>query len=850
MDIVNSFEIDNEKLYYYDITKITNSSKKLKNLPIVLKILLEANLRKAKDAIEFNKIVNIFSNRMNSQINFYPSRIIMKDFTGIPTLIELASVRDYLKNQNKEVDKINPQIMFDLVLDDTIDLYSNDEKNQEVNISKEHDFNKQRYEFVKWAQGVFSNFRVVPPGSGICHQVNLEYLSTILHVEKQDDSFILYPETIVATDSKTAMINSLGVLGWGIEQTQAQATVLGLPISLNLPKVVGVNITGKLKEGINSSDLVFTLTKLLKEHNVSGKLVEFYGEGLKYLTLEDRSIISNLAPEYEAISSFFAIDDKTISYFENTRDSEDYSKLIKTYLQKQGLFYNNEVLDYDEIVNLDLSILEPIILGPKRVQDRVDISSLKKSIILNSTDEVKDLDIVFSAITSCELNSNPYLLIHASLVAKKALEFGLKIDKNIKTFFDPGLLLVKDYLEKLGLLHYLEDIGFNITAYGCPTSYNDFINLDVNIESDIKNNNLNVCSVSSGQKNFDKRVHPLIKSNYLMTPSLVLIYSLIGTMKYDLLEDVIGVIDDKDIYLKDLWPSSKIVGEYLQELDSILYKEIYKDIFKGNESWRKLIVDKNSTYTWNTNSNVIQPSKFYEEMTLEKIEINKAGVLALLGDSISSEYLSGRGQIALYSPCAKYLESKGVKSYEYFTFESRYTNAQVMKRATLDNSRLQNLMVSKEGSYTMDYELNEIVSIYEKAESFKEQNRDFVILAGADFGVGVSRTWASKGIKLLGVKTIIAKSFDEEYRKNLITYGVLPLEFIDDDIQSLKLKGHENITILCEEIKADSKILVTIHKKDVDIEIELKCRLDNELEVKHYKNGGTLSYLLKNIQES
>ncbi len=847
MDIINSFEIESETFYYYDISKVINSSKKLKNLPIVLKILLEANLRKAKDSIEFNKIVNIFSNRMNSQINFYPSRIIMQDFTGIPSLIDLASMRDVIKEQGLDVLKINPQIMIDLVIDNSLNL-DNKEDKSEIDIDKEYEQNHEKYEFIKWAQNAFSNFRVIPPGSGICHQVNLEYLSTILHVENKEDKFFLYPETIAVTDFHKTMINSLGVLGWGISGVDAQSVILGLPIALNLPKVVGISVHGELKEGVTSSDLVLTLIKVLKENNIDGKLVEFYGEGLKVLTLEDRSTISNLAPEYNASCSFFAIDDKTISYFNKTRDNDDYSKLIKVYLEKQDFLYTNRQLDYDLVVDFDLSLLSPSIFRFKKLNINMKMDSLKDLVILNEGRELKDADIVFASISSCISTSNPYLLIHAALIAKKALEFGLSINKNIKTSLVPASLVVKEYLEKLELLQYLESIGFHIIGYGCSLSYGKQGALDINLESDIKTNNLNVCSITSRDKNLENSLHPLIKSNYLMSPSLIIIYSLIGTMKFNLFEDVIGVINDQDIKMKDLWPSNKEVGEYLEKLDNTLYKDIYKDIFKGNEFWRKLIVDRNDIYNWNNNSTYIQPAKFFNEINLEKIEIKDAGVLALLGDSISTDYISPIGQIPLYSPAAKYLENKGIRSFEYNTYESRRGNAEVMVRATFDNVKLQNQMVSKEGGYTMDYELNEIVSIYEKSQKFKEYCRPLVIFAGENYGVGNSMDWPAKGTKLLGVKAIIAKSFEENHRSNLISFGVLPLEFIDDDIESLKLKGYESIRIVSDEIKADSKVRMIINKKGSDIEIELLCRLDNEMEVEYYKNGGVLSYLLKNMK--
>ncbi|MCP4969469.1 MAG: aconitate hydratase AcnA [Arcobacter sp.] len=848
MDILNSFEIENETFYYYDISKVINSSKKLTKLPIVLKILLEENLRKAKDSIEFHKIVNIFINRMNSEIFFYPSRIIMKDFTGIPALVDLASMRDSVKESGGDVKKINPQILTDLVIDHSLEVYNSTNNSLQININNDCEFNRERYEFAKWAENNFTNLRIVPPGSGVYHQVNLEYLSTILHIEEKDGKFLLYPETIVGTDFNTKMINSFGVLTFGVHDIDAQSILLGLPISLTLPKVVGVNIEGKLKDGVTSSDLLDSLKNSFKEHSLEGKIIEFYGDGLEYLSLEDRTLIANMAPIFKAKCLFFAIDNKTISYFNKTRETNDYSKLLKTFLEKQKLFYNGEELDYDEIINFKLSLLEPKICLTKRINDHISIDNLKNVALINQGKYLKDADIVFASITSCISTSNPYLLIHAALIAKKAYDFGLSVNKNIKKSFYPNSFIVKEYLENMGLLKYLEYIGFNIMGYGCNSYLKDYISLDNNIEQDLKEYNLNVCSVISGQNNIEGKINPLIKSSYLMSPSLVIIYSLIGTVKFDLFNDSIANIVGKDICLKDIWPSNKEVGYYLKKLDNTLYKDIYKNIFKGNEFWRKLIVDKSDTYKWNSNSTFIQSSKLFDYVFLEKIDIKKAEILIILGDDIRTDHISPSGQIPLYSEAAKYLENKGVKSYDYNTFETRRANSEVMLRGIFDNQKLKNYMLSKEGGYTIDYDTEEIISIYEKAKRLKERNKDIVIIAGEQYAKGTPIDWASKGTKLLGVKAVIAKSFDENYKSNLIYFGVLPLEFLDEDIKSLTLKGNENITIKVNDIKANSIIKGILHRNDVDIELELKCRLDNSNEVEYYKNGGVLPFLLNNIK--
>ena len=690
MNIINSFEIEGEIFYYYDIQRVVESSSKLKKLPIVLKILLEANLRKAKNDEEFNSIIDIFLDRKEQTIGFYPSRIIMKDSTAIPTLVDLASMRDFAKNQNRDISKVNPQIMVDLVMDHSLDTNLMETGNQ-VELKGDFKQNQEIYEFIKWAQNSFTNFRVVPPGSGIFHQVNLEYLSTILHVKNIENMYLLYPEVVVGTDANTTMINSLGVLAWRVEGIEAESALLGLPIYINLPKVVGVKIEGLLKDGITSSDLLLNLVNSLKNEKLKGKLVEFYGDGLEHLTLEDRTTILNMAPEYGAVCSFFAIDERTIKYFNKTRDSSDYGRIVKEYLQKQGMFYLNEELEYDEVVIFDLSILEPTIYGPKRVDEIVNIKSLKNIPIINTSKSLMDADIVLAAITLCNTNSNPYLLIHAALVAKRAIEFNLNVDSSIKRYFALNSSIIKEYLEKLDLWKYFEILGFYIVDYDSESYLKNSNNIEASIEQEIKQNSLNVCSVKSGDEGFQDRIDSLIKSNYLMSPSLVIIYSLIGTMKFDLFEDVIGEHEGKQIYLKDLWPSDSQVVSYLEKLDFTLYKKIYENIFRGNEFWQRLEIKSEDSYPWNQNSTYLQPTKIFEDKYSEEIRIEESGILAILGDNISTEEISPIGQIPLYSQAAKYLESKGVKSFEYGTFASRRGDANLMVRSVFDNPNLKNI---------------------------------------------------------------------------------------------------------------------------------------------------------------
>lgn len=826
MNIINNFEIENETFYYYDINKVINNNLKLKRLPIVLKILLESNLRCSKNEIEFNRIVNIFSNRLNSKINFYASRVVTQNFTGISTLVDLTSLRNIAKTE--DINKINPQLMVDLIIDQTL------EKNS-------FEYDKEIYEFVKWAGNSFSKLRVIPPGSGISNKINFEYLSTVLHLEQKNEKFFLYPETIISTDSKTEMFNSFGVLALPLDGIDILSTILGLPLSLELPKVLGVNICGNIQNGVSSFDLIPTLIKQLEEYDVKGQIVEFYGEGLKYITLEDRSTILSLASKYNATCAFFAIDDKTISYFNKTRDTEDYGNLIKIYLQKQSLYFSDEELDYDETMTFDLSLIFPKINGPKKIQDFININSLKDLVIINRGSTLEDMDIVLAEIYSSVFKSNPHLLIHAALIAKKSFEFGIKINKNVNANLYLDSSFIVKYLEKLGLLEYFNKLGFNILIDEMHTPLNE------DIKSEIKNFNLNVCSISSMSNKFEKQNEPIIKSNYLMSPSLVIIYSLFGTMKFDIYSHAFTFVENKELTLFDLWPDSIEYGKYLDELDNTLYKDIYKNIFEGNEAWNKIDILEKNVYEWHESSTYLQGSKFIESINLEKIEINNAGILALLSDSITTEQISFLGQISLYSSASKYLEKKGVKSFEYNTFENRRANSEIMIRGILHNN-VKNQMVSKEGGYTMDYESGEIVSIHNKAEKFKNRNRPLVLFAGSNYGKGRAKDWAVKGMKLLGVKAIIAKSFDEVHRSNLITLGILPLEFLDDDIQSLKLKGSESININADVIKINSKINMIIVKEDLSFSIELKSRLDTEEEVEYYKKGGTISFLLEKIK--
>lgn len=828
----NSFIFNEHTYYYCDLKKVFERYPILRKLPNSLKILLESNIRNVQEEEIITTIATFVHKNHMKQIEFYPNRVIMQDVTGIPVMVELASMRDEVSKLGGNVEAVNPQIMVDLIIDDSL--------NTDINIQKEQVRNKERYEFVKWAQNQFKNFSVIPPSPSMSHQVNLEYLSTMLGSKIEENKILLYPEIIVGTDHQTTMINALGVFGYKAGTIEVQSAILGSSILLYLPMVIGVDIFGTLSQGVSISDVLYSLKNILNEYNIEGSIVEFYGSGLKNIPLEDRATLSTVVEEYGAICGYFGVDTSTISYVEQTRGVD--ASLIKEYFTKQGMFDNHD-LTYDEYVKFDLSAIRPIIAGPKRAESVVsvkDIStkleSFKKGIFVN------DNDIVLATIMLCTSSSNKSnltLLIQAGLLAKRACELGLSINKNIKGILSSDSLVVKEYLEKLDLLKYIEKLGFVYIS----SSLNER-DLVERVSMDIDRFNLDVVSVISEARSFEKRTHPLVKSNWLMSPALVIAYCLKGTINFNIIKNSIF----QDIYLSDIWPSTNEVNEYLAKIDSSMYQMVYKDIFLGNKEWQELKYEDTPIYKWNDKSTYIQVSNFFENISLETIKIEDAKILAILGDNITTDYLSPIGQIAPYTPAALYLESKGLHPDEFNTFGNRCGNAQTMVRGTLSNIKLKNKMVSpKEGGFTKDFSNGEIMPIYDFSEKMKEQNTPLVIFAGSEYGIGTPRDWAAKGIKLLGVKVVIAKSFGKMHKLNLVSMGILPLEFIEDDIESLNLKGDEVITIKTNDIKANVKIEIEIKKDDEVRTIVVQSRLDTKAEVSYYKNGGILSYLLKKI---
>ena len=827
----NSFVFNAYTYYYCDLRKVFERYSILRKLPNSLKILLEANIRNVAEQDIATMIASFVHKNFMREIEFYPSRLIMQDDIGIPSMVELASLRDVVYFYGANVKTVKPQIMVDLVIDNR----------RTAKNHKEMKRNEEQYTFLKWAQSEFENFSLIPPNSGFSHQINIEYLSTMINLKQDNNKLFIYPETIVGTNIQSTMINALGVLGFSIGEIQAQASMLGSSVSLNLPCVLGVEIVGTLAQGVGIIDASLKLANKLKEYNLENKIIEFYGSSLKNLTIEDRAILSNIATQYGAICGYFGVDDNTIAYVEQTRGVD--ATLIKEYFIKQGM-YNNQDLVYDEDMKFDLSAVKPIIAGPKSLESKIYVNKVPSKLAsFKKGNFVRDNDIVLAAITAHTTNSNPTLLIQAGLLAKKACILGLSINKNIKRIFIPGSLVVKEYLQRVDLLKYLEQLGFYITDFDDELSINSIDLVEI-VSMDIDKFNLDVSSISSGNKNYNDKIHPKVKSNWLMSPALVVAYCLKGNMNFDITSDAIY----KDIYLNDIWPSSHEVTEYLSRINYSVYQNVYRDIFLGNKQWQEITYDKTQIYSWSYLNTYVEESKLFENINLEKINIKNARILALLGDDISTNQISPYGQIFPYTPPGLYLESKGLHPDEFDTFENRVSNAEVMSRGILSNIKLKNKIVSsKEGGFTKDFLSGEIMSIYDFSIKMKEEHTPLVIFAGKNYGIGEQRAWAAKGLKLLGVKAVIAKSFNKKHKSDLVSMGILPLEFIDDDLDSLYLNGDELISIESNDIKMNSKIEIQIIKSYDTKTITVQSRLDSKAEVLYYKNGGVLAYLLKNI---
>ncbi len=836
----------------------------IKSLPFSFRILIENLIRKKKlKASDISECKNIVKRHIGKEIFFSPSRVLMQDYTGVPAIADLAAMRDMMAMKKKDPELINPLVPVSLVVDHSISVDSSAGNDSLlINVEKEFQRNNERYALLKWAQKSLKNFSLFPPGSGICHQINIEYLADV--ISEKDNA--LFFDSVVGTDSHTTMVNALSVLGWGVGGIEAESVMLGQPISMKVPEVIGVKIIGKTKEGITATDIVLTITEKLRNLNVVGKFVEFFGPGLKELSLSERSTISNMAPEYGATCGLFPVDDETLKYLKLTGRIKEKINLIETYCRKQFLWHekNFDKIKYDKRIDIDLTKINSCISGPKRPQDKIVLSEIKKKyfefltekekkqITKSKNTELSNGKICIAAITSCTNTSNPSVMLMSGLIAKKAVEFGLKIPWWVKTSLAPGSKVVKKYLETAGLQVYLDKLGFNIVGYGCTTCIGNSGPLNERVNKIIQDNNLNVCSIISGNRNFEGRIHPLVKSNFLASPPLVVLFALAGRINIDFKNEEIAVVNGRKIFFKDLWPSSNEVFKTQEiSLKSNFFKKNYDNIFNGDKSWEKINAEESPIFKWSINSTYIKKPPFLEKKFNNEQIIKNARPLLILGDSITTDHISPAGVIKENSEAANYLSKRQVKKEEFNSFGARRGNHEIMTRGTFANVRINNQMVKKDGGYTKHFPSGYEGEVYEVAKKYLEQDVPLVVIAGKEYGTGSSRDWAAKGTKLLGVRAVIAESFERIHRSNLVGMGVLPLEMKDTSVDDLKLVGSETIEI-GDVGKISSKpnfeLYIKIKYDGFKKKIKVTSRIDTEKEIKYFKSNGILPYVFNLIE--
>ena len=877
---LKSININSKEYKYYSLTEAEkNGLSGISRLPKSLKVLLENLLRYQDDlTVTQNQIEAVKDwlkeKKSNTEIAYRPARVLLQDYTGIPAVADLAAMREAVKEKNKDPKKINPLSSVDLVIDHSVQVDKSAKADSfEKNVDIEFERNGERYSFLKWGQQAFNNFRIVPPGTGICHQVNLEYLSKVVWRESFENDDYLFPDTLVGTDSHTTMVNGLSVLGWGVGGIEAEAGMLGQPISMLIPEVIGFEVKNKLPEGTTATDLVLTVVKMLRDKGVVGKFVEFFGDGLKNLSLADRATIANMAPEYGATCGFFPIDEETLKYLKFSGRNEKEVNIVKEYAKAQGLWASDDI-DFTDTISLDMSKVVPTISGPKRPQDKVllnEASSNFKKVFKDATGrdeknnskvehtdfEIKDGSILIAAITSCTNTSNPNVLIGAGLLAKKAVEFGLTTKPWVKTSLAPGSQVVTDYLKKAGLNTYLDTLGFNLVGYGCTTCIGNSGPLDDNIVKAIEDKNLYAVSVLSGNRNFEGRISPHIKANYLASPPLVVAYALAGHMEVDLIKDPLGKNNDgKDIYLKDIWPTNKEIEETLSKsLNPDMFIKRYSNVSLGPAQWQKIKTEKSSIYNWDESSTYVKRPPFFDSLP-EKPEgfkeIKDARPLLILGDMVTTDHISPAGSIQKDSPTGEYFMKHQVLPKDYNSYGSRRGNHEVMMRGTFANIRIRNEMAPEtEGGFTKLFPEGKVMPVYDAVVEYKKRGTDLIVIGGKEYGTGSSRDWAAKGTKLLGIKAVIAESFERIHRSNLIGMGILPLQFINGvDRKKLNLMGSELISILKIEngVNPSDKVDVEIKYQSGDIKkIQTLCRIDTKNELEYYKNGGILQFVLRNM---
>jgi aconitate hydratase len=877
----STLDVDGNQFEIYGLAAVSEGH--VDRLPYSLKILLENLLRHEDGRDVTREDILALANwdakaDPSTEISFTPSRVILQDFTGVPAVVDLAAMRDAVVNLGGSADSINPQAPAELVIDHSVqvDKYGTADS-LDLNNKIEFNRNKERYSFLRWGQTAFENFRVVPPNTGIVHQVNLEYLGRVVFDAENNGQRSAYPDTLVGTDSHTTMINGLGILGWGVGGIEAEAAMLGQPITMLIPQVVGFKLSGALKPGTTATDLVLTVTEMLRKRGVVGKFVEFFGDGLEYLPLADRATLGNMSPEFGSTCAIFPIDGETLRYLELSGRDAEHIKLIEAYAKEQGLWRHKgaAAADYSDVLELDMGTVEPSIAGPKRPQDRIALSEADsafnrdvKATIGDRSDggsaiakldgedvEIKDGAVLIAAITSCTNTSNPAVMIAAGLLARNAREKGLKTKPWVKTSLAPGSKVVTDYLEKSQLLDDLDAMGFYTVGYGCTTCIGNSGPLKPEIAKAVQSGNIVGCSVLSGNRNFEGRIHPLVQMNYLASPPLVVAYALVGRMDVNLNNDSLG--DDKDgnpVFLKDIWPDQKEVHEAIaQNIDSGMFKSSYDSVFAGDKNWNGLDVTGGEIYSWDADSTYVKNPPYFEGMTLDTEEVSDihgARVLALLGDSVTTDHISPAGSIALDSPAAEYLQAQGVKPVDFNSYGSRRGNHEVMMRGTFANIRLRNqLAPGTEGGWTRHQPSNEKMSIYDASLKYKNEGTPLVVLAGTEYGTGSSRDWAAKGTLLLGVKAVIAKSYERIHRSNLIGMGVLPLQFMDGQgADTLGLTGSEVFDIVGHADANAETVNVTATKDDGSkVEFEARVRIDTPKERDYYEHGGILHYVLRQL---
>lgn len=884
-----SFQLNGKSLTYYDLNTLEEQGyTQISRLPYSIRVLLESVLRQEDGFVITDEHIKALSSfgkeNEKGEVPFKPSRVILQDFTGVPAVVDLASLRKAMDDVGGDLTKINPEVPVDLVIDHSVqvDSYANPES-LERNMKLEFERNYERYQFLNWATKAFDNYNAVPPATGIVHQVNLEYLANVVHVREENGEQVAFPDTLVGTDSHTTMINGLGVLGWGVGGIEAEAGMLGQPSYFPIPEVIGVRLTNELPQGANATDLALRVTELLRKKGVVGKFVEFFGPGVDKLPLADRATIANMAPEYGATCGFFPVDDETLKYLRLTGRSDEHIETVETYLKQNHLFFDvNEEPNYTDVVDLDLSTVEASLSGPKRPQDLIFLSDMKKEFEKSvtapagnqghgldkaefdktatvnfkdgSTTEMTTGDIAIAAITSCTNTSNPYVMLGAGLLAKKAVEKGLEVPSYVKTSLAPGSKVVTGYLRDSGLQSYLDQLGFNLVGYGCTTCIGNSGPLLEEIEKAIADEDLLVTSVLSGNRNFEGRIHPLVKANYLASPPLVVAYALAGTVDIDFHSEALGQDQQgNDVFLKDIWPSIQEVADAVESVVTPeLFKEEYKSVYDNNELWNQIDTTDQPLYDFDPQSTYIQNPTFFQGLSKEPSAIQPLSnlrVMGKFGDSVTTDHISPAGAIGKDTPAGQYLTANGVSPRDFNSYGSRRGNHEVMVRGTFANIRIKNqLAPGTEGGYTTYWPTGEVMPIFDAAMKYKEDGTGLVVLAGNDYGMGFSRDWAAKGTNLLGVKTVIAQSYERIHRSNLVMMGVLPLQFKEgESADTLGLDGTETIAVdLDENVQPGQTVKVTATKEDgTTVEFDVTARFDSNVEIDYYRHGGILQLVLR-----